>query len=153
MSDTYTNGQIDILLNHYFRDAFRAMPFPVLAEEMGLGDEVPVKGWAAALNRVLWGLFTGYGNPVDPDEPTGPRQCRVYAPTGGRWPRNYKPWYTREDTALRHALGGEGQDREPPVDVAYIARVLQRDPTEVRQRWGALTAHVLGRSGFGLGDG
>ncbi len=133
----YTDTQVDILLDYYFRDDPRPAPFPAIARAMGCAVD--------GLDVLLWKVITGYGA----NTATGKR--RVYVATAARVGRVGKTWLPREDAALRSALAGDGRLRTPPVDTAYIAAVLARDWAEVDLRWRELsTGDPLGRKGFGL---
>ncbi|MBU0846515.1 hypothetical protein KKH23_04945 [Patescibacteria group bacterium] len=132
----YTGSQIDLLLDLFFRDHPRPMPWPHIARAMG------VLATPKALDRLLWGVVTGYPG----HDAHGPR--REYAPTGPRVCRAGRAWLQREDRLLREALAGEGQLRQPPCDVAHVADVLARPAAEVTARWIELNADRLGREGF-----
>lgn len=137
MSDKYSNEQVIILLDNYFRDAYRPAPFEAISDKMGVTNS------STAISRLLWGVVTGYGGACDltlrlaPEWPKGAERCR----SGRRW-------WTREDHALRNALAGEGQRRKPPLTVAYIATVLARTEEEVELRWEEINKDALGRKGF-----
>lgn len=135
MPTRYTRPQVDMVLDGFFRDARRPRPLAIVAQDIGLDSH-------EGLDDLLWKVITGYGG-RDPD---GPR--RVYRPTLGRVWRGGWVWHGREDDALRAALAGEGQRRQPPCDVAYVATVLQRTEAEVAARWAELQADPLGRVGF-----
>lgn len=132
----YNTKQVFLLLDLYFRAAPRQTPWPVIAAAMG--DPAFVNG----LDDLFWKIVTGYaGNQADGPRRVMPRRTEHRA---GRL------WYVREDNALRAALGGEGQRRQPPCDVKYIANILARPVAEVQARWNELNKDKLGRSGFGL---
>lgn len=135
----YTPEQIDTILNARLRHP-RATPWPAIYPMVGLtyeGDN------DTRLERVVWGVATGYGEkcPDDPDK----RMRLWYQPTEVRVCRHGLPW-TAEDARLLALARGEGQLRVPPVDAAYVARVLARRTSEVEAKW-----DPLGRKGFGLG--
>ena len=133
----YTDAHIDVLLDLYFRDAPRATPFPMIADAM----ELP--GHESGLDDLLWKVTTGYRG----TKAHGPR--REYVSGAARPCRARMAWWPREDSTLRNALAGEGQERDPPCDVAYIAAVLARPVKEVAAHWASLRADPLGRPGFG----
>ena len=136
---SYTPEQIDILLNCFFRDHRRHMPWKQIAERMGPDVE------AGPLERLLWGIITGYGGNTE----DGPR--RAYAATATRERRTGWTWYARETAAMQAALTGAGRKRTPPCDIAYVAAVLQRDESEVQAKWNEMNADPLGRDGgFGF---
>lgn len=137
MRQHYTGSQIDRLLNLYFRDHVRAAPYPVIAKELGLSSY-------DGLDDLIWKICTGYGG----KDPKGPR--RAYTVAVGRLNRAGLQWQEREIKALRGALAGEGQLRQPPCDVAYVAAVLARPVAEVAAKWAALNGDPLGRKGFGI---
>jgi hypothetical protein len=132
----YEPWQIDRLLNLYFRNQPRPAPWGDIAEAMQV-EFNPV-----AHDRLLWGVVTGYpGNTAE-----GPR--KEYTPTSARIDRTGFVWYAREDKLVRAALGGQGQRRQPPCDVAFVARVLARPEAEVAERWAHLQKDALGREAF-----
>ena len=136
MSENYSDLQIDTMLNMYFRNHQRPAPWRQIAEAMGPDIE------PKPLERLLWGLITGYRR-------DGKR--RVYTPTFLREDRARWPWYQRETDALQAALSGEGQRRQPPCDIPYIAGVLaRRSLSEVSHMWNVIHVDSLGRTGFGL---
>ena len=132
----YADDQIDILLDCYFRPGPRPAPWPVAAERMGLP-----RGDSAGLDDLLWKVVTGCAG----NDPEGPR--RVYCP-GARRNRAGEAWLPREVKALEMALAGDGQRRNPPVDMAYIAAVLARPVAEVEAHWRKL--HPPRRGFFGV---
>lgn len=141
---TYTDEQRFTLVDLYLRDHRRATPWPVIAQAIDAPDVTDT-----ALERLLWGIVTGYTPPHD----DGPRRPAPVRPAGAATKRKSTTWQEREDNLLKHALGGAGQRREPPVDARYIAAVLARTEAEVVVRWGMLTADPLGRgAGFGFGE-
>lgn len=131
----YTAEQIDIMLNLYFRDYPRPTPYPTIALHIGVTN-------AEGLDDLLWKVITGYGGKTA----TGPR--REYSRTEHRMDRTGWAWQARDDAALRAALAGDGQLRQPPCDFAYIAAVLARSVTEVEARWKEINTDILGRKGF-----
>lgn len=138
----YTNEQLVVLVDLFFRDSPRPAPWPAIAKAMGVEGTTET-----ALERLLWGIVTGYsGNDAD-----CARRRVITRHPDDTFGRAFAPWHAREDKYLRKALGGEGQNRLPPVDMEYVATVLARKPAEVAKRW----AHIqdpLGRgNGFGLG--
>lgn len=130
----YTDEQVDVLLNGYFRDHPRPRPYPDIAKDMGVDDP-------DVLYYLLWRVVTGY----EGKDPTGPR--RVYKPTVLRVNRIGQVWRPREDKAILDALEGAGQLRRPPCNIDYIASVLGRSAREVQDR---LTRIMPGRSGTGF---
>lgn len=133
----YTDHQINTLLNLYFRNHQRPVPYPAIAVEMGVTS-------AEGLDDLVWKIITGYGG----RDARGPR--RAFWAADNRVDRTGWPWYGREDNALRMALAGDGQLRRPPCDTRYVAAVLARTVAEVEARWAHLNADPLGRKGFGL---
>lgn len=133
----YTAAQIDILLNGYFRDSPRPVPYPLLAQRMGIDRY-------EGLDDLVWKLCTGYGGKT----PTGFR--RIYDPTPERVGRAGWAWVVREESAMRAALAGEGQLRDPKCDMDYIATVLARTVDECEEHWKAMNSDPLQRKGFGL---
>lgn len=130
----YSDKQINTLLDHYFRDQPRPAPWPIIARAMG------TPGTWNGLDDLLWKIVTGYtGHAAD-----GPRRA---APVRGEH-RAGLTWWPREDNALHAALRGEGQRRQPPCDIDYIATVLGRPVEEVAARWEWLNKDELGRAGF-----
>jgi len=47
---------------------------------------------------------------------------------------------------------GEGQRRDPPCCVNYVAAVLARTVIEVQERWTPINSDTLNCTGFGLGQ-
>jgi len=135
--NSYSPTQIDTLLDMYFRDHLRPAPWPDIAKAIAVDNP-------EALDDLLWKTITGYPG----KDPHGPR--REYAPTRDRIHREGFAWHMREDDALRAALAGEGQLRNPPCDPGYIAAVLARPVEEVILQWASLGADNLGRDGFGF---
>ena len=138
MRNSHTETEVDLVLDLYFRDHRRPTPLARIAEVSGLVNE-------NAVNCLLWRVCTGYGGNV--------AECmrRTYTPHPGRASRAGRWWWPREDAMLRNALEGDGQLRQPPCDIAYIAAVLARPCAEVEERWAALKRDPLDREGFGLG--
>lgn len=137
MTTRYTDKQLDTLLNEYFREGARARPYPAIAVAMGVSNP-------KALDDLVWKIVTGYAG----NNAAGPR--RVYVATANRRSRAGAAWTKRDDDALRAALTGEGQQRKPPCDLAYIADVLARPVEEVDAHWKQISGDPLGRPGFGL---
>lgn len=133
----YTDSQVDVLLDMYFRDSPRNAPWPAIATAMG------VECNQNALERLLWGVVTGYGG----KDPEGPRL--EYVPTPARDVRTGRVWYSRETKCLGKALRGAGQQRNPPVDIRYIAAVLARTREEVSEKWEEMK-NPTGMPGFGV---
>lgn len=131
----YTAKQIDMVLDAYFRDQPRPMPWRSIASLIG----EPMHDPDNALSRLVWKLTTGY---------TKSGRRREYRPTSHRANRTARPWFEREITALRAGLAGEGQEREPKVDAKYMAKVLARPLLEVEDKWREINADCLGRKGF-----
>ena len=146
MSETqnrYTGEQVDLLLDMYFRDHSRPVPYSTIARAMVVVATVATAlPSLKALDRFLWGIITGYSG----RDANGPR--RKYSPGPNRQNRIGCVWFPREDRALFSALAGDGQLRKPPCDVAYISAVLARSVVEVEARWRGLNVDVLGREGF-----
>jgi hypothetical protein len=144
----YTDEQLTTLIELYFRDFHRPMPYRVIAERMG------VHRGQNAMQRLLWGVCTGYGG-------VGTVSGTNYRRTALRWPEGLEEyragatWWPREDRALGHALERKGQERTPACDTAYIAAVLARPLAEVEARWAWLRAggHAQQQGGgFGLAE-
>lgn len=135
--NNYNDAQVDILLNLYFRNKPRPLPYPSIARAMGLTRY-------DGLDDLLWKVITGHSG----KDATGPR--RVYVPGSGRISMQGCPWRPRDDRALRAAMTGKGQLRNPACDTAYIAAVLGRPEPEVEARWATISGDALDRDGFGL---
>jgi len=134
----YVDAEIEILIDMYFRDNPRPAPYPAIAEAMGR----PTR--ESGLDDLLWKVVTGYGG----NTATGPRRKIIRRTPRRVAYRATRKWWPREDNALRAALAGEGQRRNPPCDIKYIATVLARTVTEVENRWTCINGDALGRRGF-----
>lgn len=134
----YDNDQIITLLDNYFRASPRPMPWPEIRREM------KTEATVNALERLLWGVVTGYGG----GHADAPRRDEPEWPQGLEHARTGYVWHEREVRVLRSALGGEGQQRDPVVDIAYIATTLARTELEVVEKWDQLNKDALGREGF-----
>jgi len=138
---TYTDRQIDTMLNMYLRPGPRHAPWPEVARALGLDASADV---IRKLPMMLWKVSTGY---------IGSKACgrrRVYMRTELRVDRTGFPWLRRELVIIKSALMEEGQQRNPPCDPSYVAAVLARSPAEVVVQLHRLKSDVLGRRGFGL---
>ena len=128
------------LITMRYRDATRPAPWGVIADTLGVKGGS--KRVATVLERLLWGMVTGYPGR---DRHGAPPPPPVWAKP------NYRSglgWRKPEQDALREALEGEGQVRQPPVDIAYIAAVLGRTKSEVQAEWKRMNGDQLGRQGF-----
>lgn len=137
----YTLRMVDRLLDLYFRDCPRPMPYPDIAKELGCTN---LKG----LEDMVYMNVTGYSS----FKIEGTKKCerREYKPTRYREDRSGRKWYKREDDALKLAMSPEnaGQTkRVPRCDVAYIASVLSRPEAEVAKRL-QLFVNPSGPQGF-----
>ena len=139
MAINYSDAQIDLLLDLYFRNHIRPAPWKLIANAMGISSE-------NGLDDLLWKVVTGY-NGHDPD---GPR--RKYAPATLRTIRHGWYWYPREDDALIASLQGQGQRRDPPCDAEYISKVLMRSENEVLVHMDRICGDPLNRRGFDFGS-
>ena len=139
----YTDRQITTLLDLYFRDHPRPAPWYIMVSAI---DDENISSYA--IDRIIWGAVTGYPG----REATGERRAAPQWPLGHALCRAGRKWHQREDNALRAALGGEGQRRNPPCCTTYIATVLARPVLEVQERWATINGDTLGRTDFGLGQ-
>lgn len=135
----YTEAEKCQILALRFRDKPRPAPWQAIAKNLGVvvGD--------MSIERVLWGAYTGY--PTDNDAAGIPRDALTW-PRGREHCRAGDKWRKPEIEALHAALAGEGQRRNPPLDVAYIAQVLARTEDEVACQWAREKEDPLRRTGF-----